>query len=154
VHGLGRPPLLANCVQAHDDCLEVLPHINHFLPLDQTAPSSQVFWSRNSQFFEIPYFQKFFEDQDFFSTNRQKSSILFSGAAPRTPSFTGLLPSLPPRWVQIVCGQWCWITRTMHLAGWRTPTYINNRANKDLNDTVQINGGQSPFFHREMTASQ
>ena len=49
--------LLTNCVQAHDDCLEVFPHINPYL--STRRPRSWVSKSRTSQFFEIPYLQEF-----------------------------------------------------------------------------------------------
>ena len=52
--------LLKNCVQAHDNCLEVLPHINLYLSTRRLRTiESPGHIKRKSQFFEILYFQEF-----------------------------------------------------------------------------------------------
>jgi len=91
-----RKLLLRNSVQAHDNCLEVLPHINLYLSMRRhrtlgcpghVTPSYLKFCiSKNSVF----------QDQDIFSKNRQKSSKKIVGLSPH-PFLTGLRPSHPPR---------------------------------------------------------
>jgi len=91
--------LLRNCVQAHDNCLEVLPHINLYL-------STRRPQTIGSPGHVTPSFLKFyifknsvFQDQDIFSENRQEIIKKNRGAAPRSPS----LRPLPPTKVSAKC---------------------------------------------------
>jgi len=52
------------------------------------------------------------EDQEFVFENRSKKS---QGCTPHL-LLEGLRPFPPPRWVLNVWLQWCWMTRTVHLA--------------------------------------
>jgi len=85
--------LLRNCIQAHDNCLEVLPHINLYFstrrprtigPPGHVTPS---FWkfllSKNSVF----------QDQNIFSKNRQKIIKKKSQGCTLHPLLMGLRPS-------------------------------------------------------------
>ena len=65
--------LLTNCVQAHDDCLKVLPHINPYLSTRQPRTIGSP-GHMNSQFFEYYAFRRilFCKDQDIFPKNPQK----------------------------------------------------------------------------------
>jgi len=79
--------LLTNCVQAHDDCLEVLPRVILYLSTRQPqtiGPPGHV----SSQFLEFLYFQEFcLRRPNFFFKNPQK--II-------KKKFAGLLPAPPP----------------------------------------------------------
>jgi len=76
-----------NCVQAHVDCLEVLPHINRYLSTKQPR-TIETPGHVNSQFFAILYFQELcLARQRYFSKNRQK--II-------KKKFAGLHPAFPP----------------------------------------------------------
>ena len=85
---------LTNCVQSHDNCFEVLPHINLYLSTRQpqtigspglVIPSSLKFCiSKNSVF----------QDQDNFSKNCQKNNKKIAGLPPAPPSYGAV--DLPP----------------------------------------------------------
>jgi len=95
--------LLTNCVQAHDDCLEVLTHIILYLstrwsrtvgsPGHLTPRFLKFHISKNSVFWNSIFPRILFQDQEFFSKNRRTISQQNSRVAP--PSY-GAAP-LPPR---------------------------------------------------------
>ena len=87
---------LTNYVQAHDNNLEVLQHINLYLSTRRPQIISHP-GHAGSRFFEIPYFQEFCLSRPRkFSKNRPKSSKNISrGCAPH-PLLTGLRSSHPP----------------------------------------------------------
>jgi len=64
---------LTNCVKAHDNCLEVLLHINLYLSTRRPRTIGSH-GHVNSQFFEIMYFQEFCHSrpEHFFQKNRPK----------------------------------------------------------------------------------
>jgi len=87
--------LLRNCVQAHDNCLEVLPHINLYLltrrPRTIGSPSHvspSFFW--NSVCSRILSFKT----KTFFPKIDKKLSKKVRGAAPCTPSLWGCTPPI------------------------------------------------------------
>ena len=94
--------LLRKCVQAHDNCLEVLPHINPYLSTRRPR-------TIGSPGHLTPTFLKFcisknsvLQDQDIFSKNRQKIiKKKFAGLHP-TPPHYGAAP-LPPTKVSAKC---------------------------------------------------
>ena len=63
--------LLTNCVQAHDNCLGVIPHVNLYLLTRQPRTIGSP-GDVNSQFFEILYFQEFCLARQRHFLNRQK----------------------------------------------------------------------------------
>ena len=87
---------LTNCVQAHDNKLEVLRHINLYLSTRRPQLIGHP-GHAGSRFFEIPYFQEFCLSRPRnFSKNRQKIIKKNSrGCAPH-PLLPGLHPSHPP----------------------------------------------------------
>ena len=111
---------LTNCVKAHDNCLEVLLHINLYLSTRRPRTIGSH-GHVNSQFFEIMYFQEFCHSrpEHFFQKKSTKNHQKNLRGAPH-PLLTGLGPSLLPRQVLNVWPQWCWITRTVHFA--RSPS--------------------------------
>ena len=108
--------LLTTCVQAHDNMLEVLRHINLYL---STRWPQNIGFSGHAgtRFFDIAYLQEFclsrsrkkFQKS---TKNNQKKSW---GCAPH-PLRTGLRPSHPQGQVPNVWPQWCLLTMTVYLA--------------------------------------
>ena len=82
--------LLTNCVQAHDNCLEVLPHINLYLSTRRPRTIGSPGHATLS-FLIFPRILSF-KTQTFFAKIDEKSSFFFGGAAPRTPSFRSGAP--------------------------------------------------------------
>ena len=106
--------LLRNCVQAHDNWLKVLAHIN----LDHSTGRPRTIGSSGHV---TPSFLKFcisknsvFQDQDIFPQNPQK--IINKKIRVAQPLLTGLRSSHKTRWVLNVWPQWCLLTITVYLA--------------------------------------
>ena len=87
--------VLTNCVQAHDNCLEVLPHINLYLSTRQPRTIGSLV---TPSLFEILYFQEFClsRPRHFFqksAKNHQKAGLRSAlppyGAALLTPTKAG-----------------------------------------------------------------
>jgi len=83
--------LLTNCVQAHDDCLKVLPHINLYLSTRQPRTIGSPD-HMNSQFLEI---NSVLQDQNIFPKNPQKIIEWQRRARPAYPLKSEAEPGCP-----------------------------------------------------------
>ena len=92
--------MLRNCVQAHDNNLQVLQHIILYLSTRQPQRTGHP-GHAEAGFFEIPYFQEFCLSRPrFFPKNRPKIiQKKIRGAAPRTHSLRGYAP--PTHWAKV-----------------------------------------------------